>query len=395
MARSRISSVPTRSARSTQGQLERHADVTRRQELLGGGSQGCPRLRRRERDRLRDRETAPHAGRDALGQLAHLLVERAHVGLCLPLTGETQGDHGPDSAGGGSRRPTDEPAEARPEPRPRTPSPQHVRRPRTRGEAGASRPPAERDLPEDSRCVERTRARCARVRNATRRSRARWESTRTRPVSIATRGLRPADARCPAICRWPLLRGLGRPRRHVIGKDVSAGAAPSGHEGGTHRRPNGRDPPAPPWDRSTSFTAPPTRPSIASHSRHDASSVASADRVDDDVECGRDLLAHVRCGKVDVGHERHGLEPPERVLGRVRVCRRHRSLVSRIHGLEHVERLATAHLAHDDPIRSHAERVADERSDGHLAVALDVGRPRLEGDRRVVAGDGARPRPRW
>ena len=51
-----------------------------------------------------------------------------------------------------------------------------------------------------------------------------------------------------------------------------------------------------------------------------------------------------------------------------------------IHRREHVERFRPADLADDDPIRAHAQRVADEIANQHLALALDVRRPRLEPD---------------
>ena len=40
-----------------------------------------------------------------------------------------------------------------------------------------------------------------------------------------------------------------------------------------------------------------------------------------------------------------------------------RALVAGVHGLEHVERLGAADLAHDDAVGPHAQRVADELAD--------------------------------
>ena len=88
----------------------------------------------------------------------------------------------------------------------------------------------------------------------------------------------------------------------------------------------------------------------------------------------------------------------ERVARRVRVDRRQRALVARVHRLEHVERLGAANLADDDPVGAHAQGVPDELADANLALALDVRRPRLEGDdvillelelRRVLDRDDA------
>ena len=51
-----------------------------------------------------------------------------------------------------------------------------------------------------------------------------------------------------------------------------------------------------------------------------------------------------------------------------------------VHGLQHVERLAAADLADDDPVGAHAQRVAHQVANGHLAPALDVGRPGFQRD---------------
>ena len=46
--------------------------------------------------------------------------------------------------------------------------------------------------------------------------------------------------------------------------------------------------------------------------------------------------------------------------------------MARVHGLEHVQRLATTALADDDPLRAHTERVDDEALNRDLALAVDV-----------------------
>ena len=50
------------------------------------------------------------------------------------------------------------------------------------------------------------------------------------------------------------------------------------------------------------------------------------------------------------------------------------------HRAEHVERLGAADLADDDAVGPHAQRVAHEAADRHLAAALERRRPRLEPD---------------
>ena len=102
--------------------------------------------------------------------------------------------------------------------------------------------------------------------------------------------------------------------------------------------------------------------------------------MDEQVEAARDLLADRLDRQLDARHQHEHLEPVQRVARRVRVDRGERSVVAGVHRLEHVERLGAADLADDDPVGPHAERVADEVADAHLALALDVRRPRLERD---------------
>ena len=69
--------------------------------------------------------------------------------------------------------------------------------------------------------------------------------------------------------------------------------------------------------------------------------------------------------------------PVERVARRVGVDRRHRAVMAGVHRLQHVEGLGAAHLADDDAVGAHAQRVADELALRDLADAFDVGRARL------------------
>src|SRR5207237_1113770 len=59
---------------------------------------------------------------------------------------------------------------------------------------------------------------------------------------------------------------------------------------------------------------------------------------------------------------------------------RERTVVAGVHGLEHVQGFATAHLTHDDAVRPHAERVAHQVPDGDLAGSFAVGGTCLQAD---------------
>ena len=63
-----------------------------------------------------------------------------------------------------------------------------------------------------------------------------------------------------------------------------------------------------------------------------------------------------------------------------------RSVVARVHRLEHVEGFATTHFADHDSVRSHAKGVYDQVSDADDPASLCVGRPRLQADHVALPG---------
>src|SRR3954471_20000669 len=107
--------------------------------------------------------------------------------------------------------------------------------------------------------------------------------------------------------------------------------------------------------------------------------------LDDQIHGRCDLLADRPQWQVDTGHQDHRLESGQHVARAVRVARRHRPVVAGVHRLEHVEGLARTALPDDDPIRAHAEGVADELADGDRALAFDVRRAGLERDHVLLA----------
>ena len=114
--------------------------------------------------------------------------------------------------------------------------------------------------------------------------------------------------------------------------------------------------------------------------RHLAGAVREARLLDDEVDGVGDLVADRPDGQLHSAHQHHRLEPRQRIARRVRMQGGERAVVPGVHGLQHVERLAAAALAHHDPVRPHAQGVADEIANGDLALSLDVRRPRLELD---------------
>src|ERR1700741_2967314 len=107
--------------------------------------------------------------------------------------------------------------------------------------------------------------------------------------------------------------------------------------------------------------------------------VLEAALLDDQVDRRGDLLADGADREGDAGHEDHRLEARQHVAGAVGVTGRHRAVVARVHGLEHVQRLTGAALSDDDPVGPHPEGVPDELADRDRALAFDVRRAGLGG----------------
>ena len=67
--------------------------------------------------------------------------------------------------------------------------------------------------------------------------------------------------------------------------------------------------------------------------------------------------------------------------------RAHAAVVAGVHGLQHVERFGAAHLADDDAVGPHAQRVDHQVARRDPAAPFDVGRPRLHADHVLLIED--------
>ena len=88
---------------------------------------------------------------------------------------------------------------------------------------------------------------------------------------------------------------------------------------------------------------------------HDAGSGGSPLQLNEAANRHDDLFPNSPLRKFDASHHDHRLEPTEQLAWRVGVHRRHRSRMTGVHGLEHVERLRTTALSDDDPVGSHTQ----------------------------------------
>ena len=81
--------------------------------------------------------------------------------------------------------------------------------------------------------------------------------------------------------------------------------------------------------------------------------------------------------------------------GAVRVDRRQRAVVARVHRLQHVERFLAAHLAHDDPVRPHTQAVDQQLPLPHRALCLRDSPGAFPAAPRAAASTAVRPHLRW
>ena len=109
-----------------------------------------------------------------------------------------------------------------------------------------------------------------------------------------------------------------------------------------------------------------------------AAAVGPAGLVDDEVDRVGDLLAHRAVREPEAGHEGERLQAAQRLLRRARVDRAQGAVVPGAHRGQHVQGFRPPDLADHDPVGPHAQRVAHQAADRHLAATLDARRARLE-----------------
>src|SRR5882672_3043836 len=116
------------------------------------------------------------------------------------------------------------------------------------------------------------------------------------------------------------------------------------------------------------------------HAHDAANAAAQPGLLDDQVDRGPDRLADGSGRQVLTSLEHQRLEPDQRLMRVVGVQRRHRTIMARVHRLQHVQGFAAATLTDDDAVGSHTQAALDELANWDGTLALDVGRTRLELD---------------
>src|SRR5262245_19314245 len=93
---------------------------------------------------------------------------------------------------------------------------------------------------------------------------------------------------------------------------------------------------------------------------------------------GSDLRPYAVLRHRKASHTDHLLEARDRISGAIGMHRRHGAFVPGGHRLQHVESFLAAHLADDDPVRSHSECILDELALANFAAPLDIWRTCLK-----------------
>ena len=88
---------------------------------------------------------------------------------------------------------------------------------------------------------------------------------------------------------------------------------------------------------------------------------------------GRNLSSH-RLKRQFHPHQYHRLHTGNHIFRTVGVCRSKTSVMTGVPGLQKIHRLLPADLAHDNAIRRHTKRGADQIPDRNLPVSFHIGR---------------------
>ena len=98
----------------------------------------------------------------------------------------------------------------------------------------------------------------------------------------------------------------------------------------------------------------------------------------DDGNRRSNLATDARDRQSHPGHRDHLLKTLERIARRIGMYRRHRTFMTGIHRLHHIEGLFAAALADNDAIGSHAQCILYEVALAYFSFSLNVGRSGFE-----------------
>src|SRR5215813_6800510 len=143
---------------------------------------------------------------------------------------------------------------------------------------------------------------------------------------------------------------------------------------------------------------------IAFHADHLANlgdatlTIAHAFYLHDDIQRRDDLRSNSPRRQIYLSHLHHVFDTGQGVAGSVSMHRGDRTIMARVHRLQHVKCFRAAHLAYDDSVRTHAQGIPHQIALCHLPRAFEAGRPSFQTDHvrllklqlcRILDGDNA------
>ena len=96
--------------------------------------------------------------------------------------------------------------------------------------------------------------------------------------------------------------------------------------------------------------------------------------MDNQIQCGSNLIPDSPYRQVQPGHKHHGFQTGEYISRAVGMGRSQRTIVTRVHGLKHIQRFAATDFAYDNAVRTHTERVLYQVTDGYGALTFNISR---------------------
>src|SRR6185436_16216396 len=103
------------------------------------------------------------------------------------------------------------------------------------------------------------------------------------------------------------------------------------------------------------------------------SAIAHAFLLTDHIHRTRNLLTNGAYREIHPGHQTHGFHACERVAWRIGMRGSHGTIVTRVHGLQHVQRFTAAAFSNDNAFGTHTQRVNHEVTDGDFATSFNIG----------------------
>jgi hypothetical protein len=103
--------------------------------------------------------------------------------------------------------------------------------------------------------------------------------------------------------------------------------------------------------------------------------IAHAFYLHNDIQGSDDLSSNRPRRQIYLSHLHHVFDTGQGVASAVSMHRGDRAVMAGVHRLQHVKCFSAAHLAYDDPIRTHAQGIPHQIALGHLPRAFQAGRP--------------------